>query len=448
MRWLPVHIKDLLELPTKQPEVYENFLKGHFTAKKTANPFSAISEDQSHEQNNARIKGSGGAIGITENEQALRRWMVSGPEISRLLEQYQQGTENLKKSESMKHHEESPSKQIKFKTNVKQLVKVFNDYGNPFIDVSGELYKIDTKEVVKKENISNMFSLEDTGKQQFDKYVIDRLHTKEVRIDATLSKNRIVIFSNKHNKSVKTDSNANIKLIKQDELLFRRMLIACQNREPDMDKFFQHENQPYPPSLAISGKMRKTNKSDLLLLLEKGNQINERKNVDKDEFVSVIDGAFVTQYLKPQGSKTINEYAVNIFYPHIKSNYKNCQRIDLVWDQYKEVSIKSQTREDRGKGSRVKIKGNTPIPKDWNKMLCVNENKSELFEYLSEVLVDKFSAENKHFVTNIGVNSVSSKNGQNMNLYNNCDHEEADTRIFIFVSRKAGQNLIYKQVTS
>ena len=117
MRWLPVHIKDLLELPTKQPEVYENFLKGHFTAKKTTNPFSAISEDQSHEQNNARIKGSGGAIGITENEQALRRWMVSGPEISRLLEQYQQGTENLKKSESMKHHEESSSKQIKFKTN-------------------------------------------------------------------------------------------------------------------------------------------------------------------------------------------------------------------------------------------------------------------------------------------------------------------------------------------
>ena len=34
MRWLPVHIKDMKELSIKQPHVYAEFSKSHFTAKK------------------------------------------------------------------------------------------------------------------------------------------------------------------------------------------------------------------------------------------------------------------------------------------------------------------------------------------------------------------------------------------------------------------------------
>ena len=37
---------------------------------------------------NAVIKGSGGAIGLTEDPSALGRWMVSGPKISCLVLQY------------------------------------------------------------------------------------------------------------------------------------------------------------------------------------------------------------------------------------------------------------------------------------------------------------------------------------------------------------------------
>lgn len=44
--------------------------------------------DQAHEQNNAVIKGDGGAIGLTEDSSALRRWMVAGPEISQFVTSY------------------------------------------------------------------------------------------------------------------------------------------------------------------------------------------------------------------------------------------------------------------------------------------------------------------------------------------------------------------------
>ena len=78
----------------------------------------------------------------------------------------------------------------------------------------------------------------------------------------------MTIFSSKNIKTLQQGRNECIKLIKQDELLFRRMLVACQNREPVMVEFFSHENQPFPPALSQAGKLRKTTKSDLLKILE------------------------------------------------------------------------------------------------------------------------------------------------------------------------------------
>ena len=43
--------------------------------------------DQAHEQNNAIIKGFGGAVGLLSKDMdsALRRWEVAGLEVCRLL---------------------------------------------------------------------------------------------------------------------------------------------------------------------------------------------------------------------------------------------------------------------------------------------------------------------------------------------------------------------------
>uniref|UniRef100_A0A0L8H685 Uncharacterized protein n=1 Tax=Octopus bimaculoides TaxID=37653 RepID=A0A0L8H685_OCTBM len=70
------------------PSVNEDFAAGRFVIHKTERPFSAIGVDQAHEQNNALAKGDGRAVGITENESALIRRIVSGPEIYRLVGEY------------------------------------------------------------------------------------------------------------------------------------------------------------------------------------------------------------------------------------------------------------------------------------------------------------------------------------------------------------------------
>lgn len=74
-RWLPIHIRDMESLPS---EIHHEFNEhGHWVISKTRNRFSAMPIDQAHKQNNALVKGSGGAVGLTENPSAFRKWVIN-----------------------------------------------------------------------------------------------------------------------------------------------------------------------------------------------------------------------------------------------------------------------------------------------------------------------------------------------------------------------------------
>ncbi|GBM63172.1 hypothetical protein AVEN_185552-1 [Araneus ventricosus] len=66
-------VRDLEEMSTRIMTLYANFLGGKFTSNCTVSVFSALSNDQFYEQNNKKIKGIGGDIGILENEDHQNR---------------------------------------------------------------------------------------------------------------------------------------------------------------------------------------------------------------------------------------------------------------------------------------------------------------------------------------------------------------------------------------
>ena len=51
-----------------------------------------------------KSKESGGAIGLTENPQMLQTWMVAGPELSRVVDEFG-GVQN--ELDELPHHQES-----------------------------------------------------------------------------------------------------------------------------------------------------------------------------------------------------------------------------------------------------------------------------------------------------------------------------------------------------
>ena len=120
-RWIPVHLRDMAELPTKHPDIYREFCAGHFTVQKTKRVFSAIPIDQAHEQNNACVKGDGGAVGLTDNPSALRRWMVAGPEVARVIGEFENADLHWDKRVDTRHHDQTASVQVSFAKDVRSL---------------------------------------------------------------------------------------------------------------------------------------------------------------------------------------------------------------------------------------------------------------------------------------------------------------------------------------
>ena len=110
---------------------------------------------------------------------------------------------------------------------------------------------------------------------------------------------------------------------------------------------------------------------------------------DNDDVTGiVIDGSLVVQMLSPKTAKTFDEYSKTEFSNYIVSKVKGkVTRIDIIFDVYKEKSIKAESREKRGTGMRIKFTVHIPICKKWKEFLHHNQNKADIFLLLAKDLI-------------------------------------------------------------
>ena len=137
--------------------------------------------------------------------------------------------------------------------------------------------------------------------------------------------------------------------------LFSRLLIPCQNRDCDLDNFFQYENQDYPPSISIFNELRPGNKADLLKYLEKKADSPTLSEPPQSDMV-IIDGAAIVNALKPHAGMTFKDYVANKFIPRISRLLSNVKRIDVVFDVYLDF-LKITARPHRGQGLKKTRQG-------------------------------------------------------------------------------------------
>lgn len=296
-RWLPVHIRDMIGLKSCHPAVYTEFQRGHFVVQKAANKFSTMGMDQAHEQMNEVVKGEGGAVGLTENAAALHRWMVVGPEMARAVESFNLNCNGSSKNDDHSHHDQNLATQKAFAANVHALVDEFNKHGNPFKDDSKELFSLVEKDVIGQDIVERMTTLEQTGKDQYESFVKERLESNVKTINDTIPRCKSLIFKEpakpKQNSKLKQD----LINLKNDCSLFSRLYISCQSHDGDLDDFFRHENVSYPPSLSDGGKLEPAeSKSDILeCLLPRSKTPKDVPTVD----AMIFDGPAIVHMLQP-----------------------------------------------------------------------------------------------------------------------------------------------------
>ena len=319
-RWLSVHLREMRALQVKHPDVYRHIRQRQFVVHKTKHAFSAIALDHAHEQINASVKGDGGAVGLTENPGALRRWMVAGLEVARMIDEFERS------------------------------LPPTNGKANAHHDESADLFVLDTKDIVSTEVVDTVKNITHIGERQYDEFVKERLQEKCKAVTEPLTKNKLPLFGTPVQKVTK--QTGRLSALKNNCALFSRLYIACKCRDGDLEGFFKHKNQPWPPSLSQMGEMRQGQKADLVKCLE---SFEEGEPDAPAVDAKIIDGAVLVQMLSPGTATTFQDYAASIFVPYVVNQLQSSKRVDILWDVYQKDSLKKATRQKRGSGLRRRV---------------------------------------------------------------------------------------------
>ena len=126
------------------------------------------------------------------------------------------------------------------------------------------------------------------------------------------SQNSLTLYRKKKHVDPSKDKQK-IMDLKSDCALFSWLYIASQTRECDIQEFFKHGNQKYPPSLSSSGKLRQGNKSDLVRCLEAKNN-SAVANTSSVE-VTIMDGAALVHLIKIGESKNFRRICKGHVHP-------------------------------------------------------------------------------------------------------------------------------------
>ena len=110
---------------------------------------------------------------------------------------------------------------------------------------------------------------------------------------------------------------------------------------------------------------------------------------------------------------------------------KGVSRLDIVWDCYSVSSLKGGCRSRRGAGIRRRVEANTKIPKNWNDFLKDDKNKEELFVFLAK---ESMNVNGDGQIVSTCKTEVLTSEERDVSLLAPCDHEEADTRIFLHMA--------------
>ena len=101
-------------LSLTHPQIAASCNDGKFADHKSKPIFSAIALDQARKQCNARVKSDGDAIGLAENADALLRWMITGPEVARVIEEFEIACGDTTTTDEIHHHEQTSDTQCTF----------------------------------------------------------------------------------------------------------------------------------------------------------------------------------------------------------------------------------------------------------------------------------------------------------------------------------------------
>ena len=241
------------------------------------------------------------------------------------------------------------------------------------------------------------------------------------------------------------------KIIRADRVVLQRLLTAYEaGRSINLPEILKHELLPVPVALAeMNGNLRTGSKSILVQAITEGISCpSNLSTVNMQNSTLIIDGqALVIAIGKPTGQVTFGDFA-STFVQAVLNAGASFARIDVVFDRYYEISIKSATRSRRSQGTRpirrVIEHADVPLPSNWSNFISLSENKADLARFLSQQLI--VQAPNSKVIVAAGgfanEEMVESSSAEVDTEPLEAQHEEADTRIVLHCIASQSEKIV------
>ena len=256
---------------------------------------------------------------------------------------------------SSKHTDIQPSRIAKDEADVKALLLMLEEsWINPFNSNQQERVCLSTGKLATPEIANDLIQAKALGEKPYKLFRENRLDSNPPKSNCydKLTKPQLKTFGNLSKKIKVRGGTSQELIIKADRALFAQRLIIAENRKMNISDVLCHPLGPLTWSLASAdGSLRKTNKSSLLNDFKKN---IPAANTIPQPSARVIDGMSLVQKIKGD-QDTFDDVAESLM-SMILNEGNMSERIDVVFDVYRDESTKNVEREKRGSGSGHKFK--------------------------------------------------------------------------------------------
>lgn len=226
------------------------------------------------------------------------------------------------------------------------------------------------------------FKPKNMGEKAYRRFSKDRLESNppKVRFHDTLTKAKLKTFSHMSKKVKFRKGTVKEIVLKADRTLFAQLIVIAEARQLSMKKVLSHPLGPLPWFLAApDGSLKKTAKSSLAKELQKDAPAVLTLPLQS---ACVMDSMALVQRLKGD-QKTFRQISDMLLAMVLREGASSV-RIDVVFDDCQQISIKNLEREKRGaeRGNEYRNTRNENQVQQWRRFLSNPENKQQLIHFI------------------------------------------------------------------
>ena len=344
---------------------------------------------------------------------------------------------------SKKKYQHPDFNQARIKKDQQAVHEILHIISTTFIDpLSAQpLMSISTGILASDKVTHDMLSAKDLGKIAMEEFVCDRLGKERAKcFFDPIKLMKLGTFATM-NKTKNCKVNSRIVPLQATKDLFAKISFVAQIRSIDMRSIFQFPLGPLPWSLAEPiGSLKKTSKAALLHKLE--GKVHPIESIQGPHMLIVNGMAYVQQ--TKVADKTFGDFALDLLQRILLIGVR-ATRIDVIFDDYRDSSIKNIERSRRSAGNLLfqSIVSSTAI-KQWGLLLSSGKNKNSLVKFVcnewrKEEYRNKIRQKDLYVTDGVEVIKLSSTAITTIQELNS-NHEEADTRMVLHATHASSDS--------